>query len=119
MLTTQEQNKALVRRYQEAHNQNNLSALDEIVAADIISHWFTPGVPPGLAGAKMVHKILVAAFPNLFYHIEELLAEGDKVMMRFTSTGTFQGELMGIPPNGKSFKIAGISLFRIADGKTV
>jgi steroid delta-isomerase-like uncharacterized protein len=114
-----EQNKALVRRYQEAHNSNKLDLLDDIVAADIVSHWFTPGVPQGLEGAKMVHKAIAAAFPDLDYHIEELVSEGDRVMARFTSSGTFKGELMGIPPNGKSFKITGISLFRIADGKIV
>ena len=119
MSTNQEQNKDIVRRYQEAHNSNKLDLLDDIVAADIVSHWFTPGVPPGREGAKMVHKAIAAAFPDLDYQIEELVAEGDKVMARFTSSGTFKGELMGIPPNGKSFKITGISLFRIADGKIV
>ncbi len=119
MSTLQEQNTALVHRYQDAHNRNTLSALDEIVAADVISHALFPGTPPGLEGAKMVHKAIAAAFPDLNYHIEALIAEGDKVMARFTSTGTFKGELMGIPPNGKSFKITGISLFQIANGKIV
>ncbi len=114
-----EQNKAIVRRYQDAHNNNQLDLLDDIVATDIISHALFPGTPPGLEGAKMLHKALAAAFPDMGYWIEDLVAEGDKVMARFTSTGTFKGELMGIPPNGKAFNVTGISLFRLADGKIV
>lgn len=119
MSTLQEQNKALVQRYQEAHNRNNLDALDELVAVNLISHALFPGTPPGLEGAKMLHKALAAAFPDMDYHIEELMAEGDKVVARWTSTGTFKGELMGIPPTGKAFDVTGISIFRIADGKIV
>jgi len=115
-----EENKAIVRRYQEAHNTNNLDALDEIVAADIISHRFTPGLPPSLEGGKMAHVGTVAAIPDLHYAIEDLIAEGDKVVMRWTLTGTHTGaDLIGVPARGARLNVTGISIFRIAGGKIV
>jgi steroid delta-isomerase-like uncharacterized protein len=112
-----EDNKAIVRRYQEAHNQNNLAALGEIVAADLISHNKIPGMPPGLEGGKTVHQMLTAAFPDLHTNTDDLIAEGDKVVQRFTVSGTDKGGFMGAPATGKSYKVGGISVFRIANGK--
>jgi steroid delta-isomerase-like uncharacterized protein len=113
-------NKDLVRRYQEAHNTNNLAALDAIVAADLISHSLMPGVPPGLEGGKLVHGVAVAAFPDFRADIEDLIAEGDKVVARLTFRGTHTGgEFMGIPPSGRSFTFSATSIFRIAGGKIV
>jgi steroid delta-isomerase-like uncharacterized protein len=115
-----ETNKDLVRRYQEAHNTNNLDALDEIVAADLITHSQMPGVPAGREGGKMVHHVAVAAFLDFRADIEDLLAEGDKVVARLTFRGTHTGgEFMGIPPSGRQFTFSAISIFRIADGKIV
>ncbi|MGH2521922.1 MAG: ester cyclase [Anaerolineales bacterium] len=114
-----EENKALVRRYQEAHNTNNLAALDEIVSADLIPHNQLPGLPSGLEGGKLVHQGLLAAFPDLHTETEDLIAEGDKVVQRFTVSGTDKGGFMGAPPTDKHYKVSGISIFRIANGKIV
>jgi steroid delta-isomerase-like uncharacterized protein len=115
-----EENKALVRRYQEAHNNNDLDALNAIVAADLIAHSLMPGVPNGLEGGKMVHQIAVASFPDFHATIEDLIAEGDKVVARLTFTGTHTGSpFMGIPASGRSFAFSATSIFRIAEGKIV
>jgi steroid delta-isomerase-like uncharacterized protein len=115
-----EANKDLVRRYQEAHNTNNLDALDAIVAADLITHSQMPGLPHGLEGGKMVHQMAVGAIPDFRADIEELIASEDKVVARLTFRGTHTGgEFMGIPPSGRSFAFSAISIFRIADGKIV
>ena len=114
-----EDNKALVRRYQETHNTNNLGALDDIVAADIISHSSLPGVPAGLEGGKMVHMMFMSAFPDGHVTIDDLVAEGDKVVERFTFTGTNRGSFLGAPPTGKRVTATGMSVFRIAGGKIV
>ncbi len=114
-----EDNKALVRRYQEAHNTNNLAALDDIVAADIISHSSIPGVPAGLEGGKMVHMMFMSAFPDGHVTIDDLVAEGDKVVECFTFTGTNRGSFLGAPPTGKRVTATGMSVFRIAGGKIV
>jgi steroid delta-isomerase-like uncharacterized protein len=113
-------NKDLVRRYQEAHNTNDLDALNEIVAADLIAHSLMPGVPPGLEGGKLVHGVAVTAFPDFRADIEDLIAEGDKVVARMTFRGTHTGgEFMGIPPSGRSFTFSATAIFRIAGGKIV
>jgi predicted ester cyclase len=115
-----EQNKAIVRRYREAHNTNQLDQLDEIVATNLISHNLLPGLPPGLQGGKMAHMGGVASFPDLQVRTEDLIAEGDKVVERWTQRGTYTGApFMGAPVNGKSFSVSGTSIYRIANGKIV
>jgi len=61
----------------------------------------------------------LAAFPDLHFTFEDLIAEGDKVVVRWTSRGTQQGELMGIPPTGKQFSATGIEIYRLEGGKIV
>lgn len=114
-----EENKAIVRRYREIHNSNNLAALDEIVDANIISHNGLPGLPPGLEGGKMAHMVFVSAFPDSRVTTDDLVAEGDKVVERFTFRGTNNGSFMGAPPTGKQVTATGMSIFRIANGKIV
>jgi predicted ester cyclase len=114
-----EANKALVRRYRAVHNSNNLDALDEIVAKDIISHNSLPGLPPGLEGGKMAHRAFLEAFPDVQTTTEDLFAEGDKVVERYTARGTNKGSFMGAPPTGKKFEASSMSIYRIADGKIV
>ena len=114
-----EENKNIVRRYQEAYDTNNLDLLDEVVAPDLRSTAPTyPGMPSGLELAKQAHKVTLAVFPDFKQAIIELIAEGDRVVMRFRATGSHSGApLMGMPPSGKKFDIVGISIFRIANGK--
>jgi predicted ester cyclase len=114
-----EENKAIVRRYREIHNSNNLAALDQVVDANIISHSGIPGLPPGLEGGKMVHNIFLSAFPDSQVTTEDLIAEGDKVVERFSFHGTNKGSFMGAPPTGKQVASTGMSVFRIANGKIV
>ena len=115
-----EQNKAIVRLYQEAYNTNNLDALLEVVAPDFVSHSLAPGLPPGLQGGNLMHQMTVAAMPDYQVTIEDLIAEGDKVVARFTMTGTHTGaEFLGLPPSGRKINVTGISIFRVADGKIV
>ena len=113
---TIEENKEIVRRYQEAYNANDLDALDGLVAKDVISHSATPGLPPGLEGGKLAHRATLTAFPDLHYHVEDLFAEGDRVAQRFTLHCTHKGEFMGVAPTGREIKLSGISIFRLKDG---
>ena len=117
-MTTQD-NKALVRRYREAHNANNLALLDEIVATDIKSHTSIPGFPPGLEGGKKAHQMFLAAFPDGHVTTEDVITEGDKVVERFSFKGTNTGSFMGAPATGKKVTSSGMSVFRIANGKIV
>jgi steroid delta-isomerase-like uncharacterized protein len=117
--TQAEANKAIIRRYRQAHNQNDMAALDQIVAADLITHSQLPNVPAGREGGKMVHQGSLAAFPDGKTTTDDLIAEGDKVVERFTLVGTHKGDFMGIPASGKSVRVTGMSIFRIANGKIV
>ena len=114
-----EENKAIVRKYREAHNQNNLAALDSLVAQDIVSHAALPGLPPGLQGGKLAHQAFLAPFPDLQTTTEDLIADGDRVVERYTARGTHKGEFMGAPPTGKKFAIETIVIYRFAGGKIV
>src|SRR5439155_22952243 len=70
-----------------------------------------------VAGAKQVFSFYRAAFPDLQVNAEDLIAEGDRVVARWSSSGTHKGDFMGIPPTGKQVQITGIDLFRFSGGK--
>jgi steroid delta-isomerase-like uncharacterized protein len=115
-----EQNKAIVRRFfEEVGNQGNLDLAGEIFAADVVDHTAPPGQAPGLEGVKHNLAIFRTAFPDVRLTIEELFAEGDRVVARYTARATQTGEFFGIPPTGKQVTVTGISLSRIANGKIV
>ena len=118
--TLTEKNKVIVRKYREAHNTNHLDPLDDIVAANLIMNKPIPGMPPGLEGAKLIHSVLVAVWPDIQTSTHELIAEGDKVVEHWTECGTHTGvAFMGVAASGKSFTMTGMSIYRIADGKIV
>jgi predicted ester cyclase len=114
-----ETNKALIRRYRKIHNGGNLDELDEIISPTLNSHNALPGLPPGAAGDKLVQQAFLAGFPDGVTTTEDMIAEGDKVMERYTLRGTHQGTFMGIPATGKPVTIQSIAIFRIADGKII
>ena len=114
-----EDNKTIVRRYQDAYNTGNFAALAEVVAADVLTPNIVPGMPPGLEGAKAVHQTTLLGMPDYHTHIEELIAEGDKVVARVTITGTHTGTFWGLAPTGKRVDLSAIYIVRIADGKIV
>jgi predicted ester cyclase len=115
-----EENKALVRSgLEEIVNKGNIDAVDKFFAVDGIDHTAPPGSPPGFAFMKQLNNMLFAAFPDIQVNIEDLIAEGDKVVCRFTANGTHKGEFMGMPPTGKRFTITEIRIYRIAGGKCV
>ena len=115
-----EQNKAIRRQAYEAVNQKNLDALEEVIASDVISHSSArPGGANGLEGVKQLFSSLHAAFPDFHIDVEDMIAEGDKVVARVTGSGTHQGEFMGIAPTGNRVEFSAIDIARIAEGKIV
>ena len=114
------ENKALARRWlEEGFNEGNLNVADEIFADDYINHDALPGQGPGPEGTKHNVSMLRSAFPDLHCAVEYQVAEGDKVVTRFSLSGTHQGELLGIPPTSNRVSVTGILVFRIAEGKAV
>ena len=112
-----EENKAVVRRYyEEVLNAGNINALQELAVVQYAEHDPLPGQGNGLEGLEQRVQMLRGAFRPHFT-IEDVIAEQDKVVVRWTNRGTHVGEFLGIPPTGKHFTIAGIDIHRLSDGK--
>jgi steroid delta-isomerase-like uncharacterized protein len=113
-----EENKALLRRYtEEVWNNRNTSLVEEFVAQDFVDHHLSPELGGGPAAIKAEMNQITGAFPDFHVTIEDLIAEGDKVVARATNRGTHQGEFQGIPATGKRVCVSAIAIARIADGK--
>lgn len=115
-----EENKVVIRRMiEEAWNENNPDALEEFVAPDVFNHNAVPEHQHGIDGVKHILGWVRASFPDARLDIEDMIAEGDKVAARMTSSGTHKGEFVGIPPTGKRVSVQHVHWFRLADGKVV
>ena len=114
-----EQNKSLMRRIvEELWNQKKPALIDQFYADKYVGH--TPdGQLQGHAGARQHYNTYVTAFPDCQVSIDDMVAEGDKVAIRFTATGTHRGELAGIAPSGKKMNVSGNLTVRITDGMVV
>jgi steroid delta-isomerase-like uncharacterized protein len=116
-----EENKAVARReIEEIFAQGNLDAAEEIYAPDYVGHDPASGEIRGIEGAKQYAATFRQAFPDLQPTLEDQIAEGDKVVSRFSARGTHQGETEDFgPPTGNQVEITGITIERFADGKIV
>jgi predicted ester cyclase len=115
-----EENKDIIRRFcDEAVNKRNLSVVDELIAADYIDHVTGVGDVSGSEGMKQHLVMGFTAFPDLRITIEDIVAEGDRVVSRITNSGTHKGDLMGIAQTGKYVTWESMSIDRIADGKCI
>ena len=111
-----EENKSIVRRFIEAYNNRNLDYLDLIdnfVAQDYVDH----SNRVGREGLKQLFAMGLNALPDWHETIEDIIAEGDKVWIRLSYTGTHKGEFMGISPTGKKITSKAVDIYRIANGK--
>ncbi len=112
-----EENKTVIRRYYgEVLNAGNIDALDELAVTEYDEHDPLPGQTTGREGVKQRAEMLRSAFQPHFT-IEDLIAEGDKVVVRWTNRGTHVASFMGIPPTGRSYTMAGIDIHRLQGGK--
>jgi len=112
------ENKALVRRYyDEVWQKGNLAVADEVIVSTFVDHMPLPGQAPGRAGHNQAIIQILSAFPDHQFSIDDLVAEGDRVVGRWTMRATHTGELMGIPPTGKPVVMGGIDILRIVNGR--
>ena len=110
-------NRVVVQRFlEEVINQGRLEQANEIVAEDFVELDPLPGQRQGREGLKEVIGMLRAAFPDMHWVVDEMIAEGEKVVTRFTWTGTQQGTFMGIPATGRSVVVKGVVIDRIVGG---
>jgi len=102
---------------EEAINKGRLDVMDEIVAADFVELDPLPGQRQGREGLKEVIAMMRAAFPDIRWVTEETVEQGEKVVSRFTWTGTHRGEFLGIPATGKSVSVKGVVIDRVVAGQ--
>lgn len=113
-----DKNKELVRLLLEVDvTEANEEVSDRIIHPDFFDHTNPPGMQHGIEGHKAITRLFKAAFPDQEWIIEEMVAEGDKVVARTLFRATHQGDFFGIPPTGKQVEATGIHILRIADGK--
>jgi steroid delta-isomerase-like uncharacterized protein len=114
-----ETNKAIVRRYIEqiVNNQRN-DLVDEFFVDTVELHGPGPGIN-GRAALGEYYATFAAAFPDWHTRINDMVAEGDKVVVRYTATSTHQGEFRGIPATGKPYTQDAIAIYRLTNGKIV
>jgi steroid delta-isomerase-like uncharacterized protein len=111
-----EENKKFMNSFiEEVINNKNLNATTDIVAEDFIEHIPFPGQGPGREGLKVALQAMFTGFPDMHWTVNEQIAEGEKVVTRFTWTGTHQGEFMGIPPTHKSVQVWGVVIDVVKD----
>jgi len=116
-----EQNRITARRWsEELWSRGNLAVADEIIAADYVRH--DPGDPfpaRGPADVKRIVTMLRSMLPDLTIEVEAIIAEGDYVVNRYTSTATDTAGYMGMPATGKRIRTSAIQIFRFSNGKIV
>ena len=113
-----EQNKSIVRRWvEEGWNKRNLALIDQLFAPNFYQHETGPEMVNNSEALKIFVSGYLSAFPDLQFTIEDLIAEGDKVVWRFTATGTNTGPFMGGPITGQSANVTGTITFRLEDSR--
>jgi steroid delta-isomerase-like uncharacterized protein len=123
MATLLEQNKSIALRFAQngwGTNPNWKKTWDELMSADVVHHFNSAAEPiVGLEANKAFNESLFQGFPDIRHRMEDVIAEGDKVVYRTTIQGTHTGEFLGTPPTGKFVKVNDFTLLRIAGGKIV
>lgn len=111
-----EDHKAVVRRHlDEAINGHRPEVWDEVMAPDFLLHH--PSVRPGRDNYAAAVGVLWAAFPDLHVEILDVVAEGERVAIRYVERGTQRGDFFGLPPSGKTYQKHGFALYRLDNGR--
>ena len=114
----EQENIAVLGRFiEEVINQGNLNATDHIVHEDFVELDPLPGQHQGREGLKEIISMMRAAFPDIHWVAEETIAAGDKVVTRFTWTGTHRGPFLRIPATGRHVRVKGVVIDRLSGGK--
>lgn len=106
---------ATARRLYDRINAGDIDGFARDLADDFVEHEETPGLAPTKDGVKSFFRMQLAAFPDLRLAVQDVVADGDKVVARVRYTGTQHGEFMGMPATGKSVEVQLIDIFRFGD----
>ena len=124
-MSIEEENKAIAQRFIQVWGQGDLGIIDELASPTFSVYY--PSFPQVIKGSetfKALLGVLRSGFPDINIYIEDEIAEGDKVVISWSISGTHQGTLQGgnlkgIPPTGKNVKWTGITIYKITDGKVI
>lgn len=112
------ENKSLIRRFvDEMLNKRNSAIMKELVASDFIDHDAPPHQTPGPEGIKRTLEELHLSLTDLVVHMDDIIAEGDRVVTRHTAEATHTGPFLGFAPTSRRLRWMAISIYRIADGR--
>lgn len=113
-------NKQLAIRWvNEIWMAEDLLGVDDLLAPSFVFNWAPAGTSPDLDGYKQALAVEFASFSDHRFTIDDMVAEGDKVVVRWTSRVAHTGDYYGFPPTGKEISVTGISILRMRDGKIV
>jgi len=111
-------NKELLRRfYKEVYVEWNMTLVDDAVSPQFVSHDWPDGGPTGPQGFRIFYSAIRSAVPDARYAVDDLIAEGDRVVVRWRLLGTHLGDFRGIAPTGRPITLKGIAIYRVAGGK--
>jgi len=105
-----------IETFYAVYNENKLNLWEEAMAEDYVGHVNSDTIPDRETGKGFV-GLLLQAFPDLHYTVEDRLSEGDKVVSRWTATATHTGDFFGLPATNKNVKMIGMTIFEVKDGK--
>ncbi len=113
------ENKAIMQQFVDGMNAQDDSFIDRLVDPNYIEHDPEPGQAPGAEGLRGIMKMLFTGFPDIKVTVNQMIAEGDVVSVAVTTTGTHNGDFMGIPATGKEISITEVHMMRMVSGKMV
>src|SRR3989442_340638 len=115
-----EENKAIIHRFlDEVVNKHNLNTVDELFDPNFVLHMGGSETRRGPEIIKQTASLFATAFPDWQNTLDDLIADGDKVVTRWSERGTHLGAFQGIAPTGKQVTLTGTDIFRVADGRIV
>jgi steroid delta-isomerase-like uncharacterized protein len=106
---------ATARQLYERISAGDVDGFGDLLADDFVEHEETPGLAPTKEGVKEFFKMYIAAFPDMRMDPEDVLASGEKVIVRVRARGTHQGDFMGVPPTGRSVSVEAIDILHFRD----
>jgi len=111
-------NIELARKYlEDVWNAKKRDQIEVLLADDFVDYHYPPEYPRGPEGAKMWFDYVTTALPDINCGIEDIIADGDKVVVRYILSGTHEGELAGIPATNKKVAVPAVSIYYMAQGK--
>ena len=113
------ENKVLIKRwFEEVWNRGRVPAIDELLSPQAVIHGLGPA-PMNVAAFKQFHTMYRTAFPDVRIQVDDVIAEGDKVAVRWSGSGTHQGDSLGFAATGTGVQFAGMTIVRVENGKLV